>query len=640
MNDISTRLFTEPLTTRFAASTANEEARTVELVWTTGARVMRRDHSTGERYAEDLSLATGHVDLGRLNAGAPLLDSHSQGDLRSVLGVVERAWIANGEGRALVRFSERADVEPIWRDVKSGILRNVSVGYAVRQFQIDRESEDFPIYRAVDWEPMELSMVAIPADAGAGTRAAPVAVNADTPETQRALPEEDAMDNQVQDAGTEPVEIENTETVTETNEAEVRSAPALDRDAIVAAERSRVTEITAIAARHDVPADFVARHVEAGSDPTQFSAAVLEMRAARSEAIVINTRHNDSSLDNPVARRSALEGALHAAVTRTAPQGAAAHFGPLGFVDLARELTGETRGPVGALMERAMAQTSDFPLILANVGNKVMLDTYTMASPSYREWSMQTTFNDFKSHSMVSLGEFPDLSVKTETGDYDEGTIGEKGESITPNEYGRIYHISRRALINDDLGAFNVMAGRAGRRAANKENALVYGVLAANPVMSDTLALFHATHNNLAAAATTIANGVAAAKAAMRKQTSVGGMPLNIQPAILLVGADMEEFAYKLVSPIVPNLQANVNNFVGALRVVVDPMITGTTWYLFADPASDPVMAWGFVSGGAGPTFALDRRFESDSLRFRMQLDFGAGVVDYRGGYRNAGLVG
>ena len=76
----------------------------------------------------------------RLNGGAPLLNTHGAWDLRDVIGVVERAWIAReGEalvGRATVRFSDRADVEPIWRDVAAGIVRNVSVGYAVRSYEI------------------------------------------------------------------------------------------------------------------------------------------------------------------------------------------------------------------------------------------------------------------------------------------------------------------------------------------------------------------------------------------------------------------------------------------------------------------------------------------------------------------------
>ena len=125
---------------RLMPESVDAERRTVEVVWSTGAAVRRRDPWTGKRYDEVLSLEEAHVDLSRLNGGAPLLNTHGAWDLRDVIGVVERAWIAReGEalvGRATVRFSDRADVEPIWRDVASGIVRNVSVGYAVRSYEI------------------------------------------------------------------------------------------------------------------------------------------------------------------------------------------------------------------------------------------------------------------------------------------------------------------------------------------------------------------------------------------------------------------------------------------------------------------------------------------------------------------------
>ena len=87
-----------------------------------GLAVRRRDPWSGKAYEEVLSLDPAHVDLTRLNGGAPLLNTHGAFDLEDVIGVVERAWIAREGGtyvgRATVRFSDRADVEPIWQDVR------------------------------------------------------------------------------------------------------------------------------------------------------------------------------------------------------------------------------------------------------------------------------------------------------------------------------------------------------------------------------------------------------------------------------------------------------------------------------------------------------------------------------------------
>src|SRR5512134_1757611 len=159
---------------RLQPETIDAEGRTIEMVWSTGAPVRRRDLFTGRRYDEVLSLDPRHVDLSRLNAGAPLLNAHGAHTLHGVLGVVERAWVAKAgdafEGRALVRFSEREDVEPLWQDIRAGIIRSVSVGYAVRTYEVMEEDGQVPLWRAIDWQPLELSAVPIAADQAAGFR--------------------------------------------------------------------------------------------------------------------------------------------------------------------------------------------------------------------------------------------------------------------------------------------------------------------------------------------------------------------------------------------------------------------------------------------------------------------------------------
>jgi hypothetical protein len=152
----------------FAPETINVEERTVELVWSTGAQVRRASWSRGD-YIEELSMVPGAVRLDRLNKGGPLLDAHNSFSLRSQIGVVQRAWLDGNKGRALVKFSRRDDVEPIFQDVIDGIYRNVSVGYKVHKTERD-ETGAVPVERAVDWEPYELSLVPIPADAGAQVR--------------------------------------------------------------------------------------------------------------------------------------------------------------------------------------------------------------------------------------------------------------------------------------------------------------------------------------------------------------------------------------------------------------------------------------------------------------------------------------
>ena len=87
--------------------------------------------------------------------------------------------MAGGRAVATVRFSRRADVEPIWQDVQDGILRNVSVGAKIHAFTQTDATETTPMTRlATDWEPFEISAVPVGADPGAQIRASEAAPNA------------------------------------------------------------------------------------------------------------------------------------------------------------------------------------------------------------------------------------------------------------------------------------------------------------------------------------------------------------------------------------------------------------------------------------------------------------------------------
>jgi hypothetical protein len=94
-----------PNETRAAVTdnSVNEESRTVEVVWTTGARGLRRSWD-GDFY-EELGTEPENIDMSRLQAGAPFLAAHDASSLDSVIGVVESASIRDGKGLATIRFA-------------------------------------------------------------------------------------------------------------------------------------------------------------------------------------------------------------------------------------------------------------------------------------------------------------------------------------------------------------------------------------------------------------------------------------------------------------------------------------------------------------------------------------------------------
>ncbi len=136
------------------------EARTVELAF---ASETPYDRWWG---TEILDCAQTSIRLGRLVAGGPLLMDH---DSRDHVGVIESVQIgADRVCRAVVRFGKSARAEEVFQDVLDGIRRNVSVGYMIHEAKLVETSEDKDIYRVTDWEPFEVSIVSVPADASVG----------------------------------------------------------------------------------------------------------------------------------------------------------------------------------------------------------------------------------------------------------------------------------------------------------------------------------------------------------------------------------------------------------------------------------------------------------------------------------------
>lgn len=253
----------------------NPDSRTVEVTFTTGALVRRYDWLEGE-YEEELVVTPEAMRMDRLNSGAPLLADHACYDLDRVHGVVERAWIKDGKGYAQVRFAKDEATETIWQKVRDGIIRNISVGYNVYGYQEIKDGMR-RILRAIDWEPMEISLVAVGADAGATVR------NAETARTctvHRA-----AVTHK---RGTE-MTTENEQDTEMTTENEQDPAPAADpkkaaarAEAAPVANDERALEIMDLCQLGGVSLARAAEFVRGGKPISEVRAALLAERAAKS----------------------------------------------------------------------------------------------------------------------------------------------------------------------------------------------------------------------------------------------------------------------------------------------------------------------------------------------------------------------
>ena len=620
-----------------APSTVNVEARTVEVIWSTGAPVQRRDFDGP--YAEVLSLDRSAVDLSRL-IGGPVLDTHGSFGLSNVLGVVETAVVDGREGRATVRFGDRPEADAAWRDVRSGIIRSVSVGYQVSEW-LDRTDpttgERSRI--AVRWTPLEISFVPVGADAGAKVRG-----------------KEDSMADGTATTTTPADRPANAPDPAATPTATPSPAqqPAADQRATATAPQNRATvnvEIRSMARLAGLDQAWIDGQIDAGATVEQARAGAFQVMEQRGGGPIDTTSRATITHDHeaPDAVRDAMAGALAARMLGKAPEGRAVQFTGWRMVDMAADLAGR-RGHrmdphnrlavVDVLFSRAGAHSaSDFPLLLENAGNRVLLDRYMAAEPTYRRWAASRNFNDFKAHKFLRIGDFPELQEINELGETVYGSMSENREEVTPKELGTGLSIGRRAIVNDDLSAFADFTGMVAVRVAADENKRVYALIAANgPTLADGTAMFATTRGNKAAAggAIDVAN-VGTAVAAIRSVTSLDGIKINIVPRFLVVGPDQEVPGRQLLTAITPAKAADVNPWAGSLELIVDANITGHRWYIFPDPASVPTVVYGYVAGQMGPQLRTETDFDTRALKVAVGLDFGYGAVDWRGAWLNEG---
>lgn len=700
---INTRKVSVPMQSRQAnvmPKTLNKEARTVEVVFTTGSRGMRGGFFT-EPYIEELGLKKSEVRMGRLKNKAPFLDSHGYGDkrgVRNVLGVVESAeLIPEKEGRAIIRFSKREEVEDIFRDVEDGILSHVSVGYNVHRFKEVGEEDGVRVLRAVDWEPAEISLVAAGFDDAAVVRSdddraveceietlEKESKNDDTGnETNEPKAESQTRnsENKTQSIG-ENVMPENTDLENKKQEEQKRALDLAAKEAAEKAkqeERERVKEIRSICSKVKLDDKFANECIDNGKTVDEVRTLVIEEVAKRDAAPEKQTTSaNDISVGEDLTRKHRIEGMTNALLHRFRPQdeetslegkrvklqGHALNehgrdFAYLSLVDMARICLEARNIKTGSLPKHQLADmalmgrgglhsTSDFPEILANVVNKTLRNGYLQAPRTWTPFTREVFVNDFKEISRTNLGEGEKLEKVLEAGEVKRGTFSEAAEKYRVEEYAKIVAITRKVIINDDLDAFTRVPERLGRRAADLESDLIWEIFKLNAAMADGNALFSAQHANLSTTPGAPSEaGLSEGRKLMRRQRGLDGQEISLTPVFMFVPPEHETAAEKLIASIVPDSSTNVSPFSSAgrtpLRLDVEPRLetgaNGSTdaWYLTADKGQVDMIELARLSGSNGPQTMTRDGFDVHGVEVKIMHDVGVKAIDHRGLFKNAG---
>jgi ATP-dependent protease ClpP protease subunit len=291
------------------------------------------------------------------------------------------------------------------------------------------------------------------------------------------------------------------------------------------------------------------------------------------------------------------------------------------------------------------SSSSDFPQLLGNTANKALLRGYNDAPEAFPTFTRAVSVSDFKPTTLAGLGLFTGLDAIAENGEYKYGKFSETGAPLQLVTYGKMFGISRQAIINDDLNALADVPRKMGAAAKRTVGDAVFAVFTGNPTMADGVALFHATHNNLVSSGTVLSTtSVDGLRVLMATQKDPSGKVVRVPLKYLVVPMGLGGLARTVLESqfevsgsknlTTPNIVRN------SFEVIEDPRLdasSATAWYGVADPNLIDGIAVGYLDGKQEPYLESKDGWSVDGTAFKVRIDAAVAAVDHRGLAKNPG---
>jgi phage major head subunit gpT-like protein len=318
-----------------------------------------------------------------------------------------------------------------------------------------------------------------------------------------------------------------------------------------------------------------------------------------------------------------------------------------------REALQHAFGPVKA----AGFSTISVPGILSNIANKEILQGYEEEDQTWREIAAVKPVSDFKqvtSYRMLDNMVFEKLGP---AGEIRHGLLSEETYTRQAETYAKMAAVTRKDIINDDLGAFDDMRNRIGRGGAQQLNRVFWTAFMNNA------SFFTAGRGNfiVGSTSTLLTDGVGLQQAltAFRKLKSpvtdggkrVASNTVGGRPEILLVPPELEHAADKLyvgTNLSIGSAAGEENTHRNKYRPVVCPWLSDTdfagnsttAWHLLRNPRVMPAVVVSFLNGMETPTVeSAEADFNTLGVQFRGYFDFGCDLAEYLCGIKSKGAA-
>lgn len=472
-------------------------------------------------------------------------------------------------------------------------------------------------------------------------------------------PEEKKKTGQEEKVSQKKAEAAAVPPVVQTSAPEIAATARAAAVAAVKAERERVSAIQSIC-NGEFP-EIERDAISAGWTPEVVTQKVLETIRAERPAASVNISVKTAPEGNEL--RKTIEAAMCLRVGVSADQleksyGAQVVEAGMRDMDMPlRQLLIEcmkldgipySRGFDNETIRAAFSSVS-LPGILSNVANKKLLQSYEAQPVIATKLCSTGDLNDFKENDRFRLTDVGDLLPIAADGEIKDGGLIEESAKNQLDTYGKKFCLTRKMIINDDLGAFMKVPVAMGNRAARLIDQLFFSRLLRNPAQQDGKALSTAHRNLLSGASSALsADSLKKAIQLFLDQVDGDGQPISVEPRYLLVPTALKHLAIELTQGATLIMSGADNAVRPALNVLADENLrvvsspylgnsaydgaSQTAWYLFGDPKAVDTWEIGYLKGKRTPTVERgETDFNTLGLWFRVYFDLGVREQDHRG---------
>jgi len=514
-----------------------------------------------------------------------------------------------------------------------------------------------PLDRAMDWEPVAVSLVVAGQDPAAVMRsAAPTASD-----SQPTIPlDPPAMTLENEAGGVPAAAIETAPAAPVCTPPAPAAAPVVDAPSADAVTRElSIRRSASVAGLPEETVQELIRSTAGLSQLDMMTAVVREARIAAEKRAPATAGHparvavtRDANETFLRGLGEALDYRCHAVKEQTE---LAREYRGMRTTDMAREYLETVRGfsrtdirlmSTNELIDRAFHTNSDLSNLVLNTANKRLSRGYAEELQTWRPLAFQSDNADFKPNYNVNLvGQIVPEKI-LEGGEYKFGTFSDQKATYQLFTYGKGLTISRQLLINDDLSAIDRMTGKMGAGCSLLESNLAWALLTdganGSTVTLDGQAVFASGHNNTGTGAIGV-TGIDAGVTKLRKQTDSAGNVLNIPAAYLIVPPELRTAALQFLYPtgFAPSAITSVNPFAGGMELIVEARLSADStayYYLAANPNVVDMIQFGYLAGESGPVITSTEKRNPDGIEMLVRHDFYATMADHRGFYRSTGV--